>query len=279
VEQLTDILLNKRLGGCGGSMQDGAVGAKTAAFFEPYVGEPENFGRLYYPEDQLISDLRGYYKKGFQFTSHAIGTAAIERIVNANDVVLTENTDFDNRLRNRIDHFEFPTEEQVETAIGKLNLLVVPQPGFSWMDENFPGMGTYRKYLSPEIVDMQIPLKTIYEMGGIICGSSDAPVQEISPFLQIHGMVNFPIVNERLNVYQAFRTYTYNAAYATFEENIRGTLSSGKKADFIVLEDDPFKIPEDKLIELKVERTFVNGMEIHNLEIDQFKDSPVRNKI
>jgi len=119
------------------------------------------------------------------------------------------------------------------------------------MDENFPGMGTYRKYLKPEIVDMQIPLKTIYEMGGIICGSSDAPVQDISPFLQIHGMVNFPIVNERLSVYQAFRTYTYYAAYATFEENIRGTLSEGKLADFV----DGFFESRDHVVECLDEST------------------------
>ena len=93
----------------------------------------------------------------------------------------------------------------------------------------------HRKYLRPEQFDRQIPLRTIVEEGEIICGSSDSPVQTINPFIQLHGMVNFPLVNEQLSVYQALRTYTYNGAYSTFEETERGTLTAGKWADFIIL--------------------------------------------
>ena len=64
---------------------------------------------------------------------------------------------------------------------------------------------------------------------------------------------------ESLSVYEAFRAYTYNGAYATFEEDIRGTLRAGKWADFIVLDRDPFKIPRDEIKDLKVLETYIDG--------------------
>jgi predicted amidohydrolase YtcJ len=272
---LNENMLNLRAGGCGGWMMDGAVGSKTAAFYSPYLNnpDPDNIGKLYFPRNKLLKSLKYAQNHGFQISSHAIGTRAIDRIVNAFGTILVQNKDFTNNLRHRIDHFEFPTKQQVEFAIETLKLLVVPQPGFSWMSENLPGMNTYQKYLKREIIEMQVPLKTIYETGGIICGSSDSPVQPLDPWLQIQGMVNFPISKERLSVYQALRTYTYNAAYATFEEETRGTISVGKWADFIVMSrnNDPFKVPKDKLIDLKVDETYIQGQKVWEININKRK--------
>lgn len=273
---LNENMLNLRAGGCGGWMQDGAVGSKTAAFYTPYLDKPDdpnNIGKLYFPRNELLKSLRYAQDHGFQISSHAIGTRAIDRIVNAFGTILVENKDNTNKLRHRIDHFEFPTKQQVEFAVETLKLLVVPQPGFSWLSADIPSMNTYQKYLKREIIEMQIPLKTIYESGGIICGSSDSPVQPLDPWLQIQGMVNFPISKERLSVYQALRTYTYNAAYATFEEETRGTISVGKWADFIVMsrKSDPFKVPKNKLIDLKVDETFIQGQKVWEININKTK--------
>jgi predicted amidohydrolase YtcJ len=147
--------------------------------------------------------------------------------------------------------------EQVDKAVDELHLLFTAQPGYSWVDETF--QQAYRKYLRPEQFDRQIPLRTIVDKGGIICGSSDSPVQTINPFIQLHGMVNFPLVNEQLTVYQALRSYTYNGAYSTFEEIERGTLATGKWADFIILHENPFEISPEKIIELTVDQTFMRG--------------------
>ncbi|MHA1728647.1 MAG: amidohydrolase [Promethearchaeota archaeon] len=275
IKDLEKLFLHKRFGGCGACQMDGAVGAKTAAFFKPYLGkgQSKNFGKILYPKEDLLKDLRAAHNLGYQFTSHAIGTRAIEHLLNAYKTVLTEKRDTKNRLRNRIDHFEFPTREHVDLAIDDLNLIVVPQPGWAWMDKNFPGMSTYKKYLRPEIVNLQIPLKMIVEKGGIICGSSDSPVQQLDPFIQIHGMVNFPIKNERLSVYEAFRTFTYNGAYATFEEDSRGTLSKGKWADFIIMEEknDPFNVSKNSLIKLKIDSTYIHGGKVSKLNINNFE--------
>jgi len=259
--QLTPIvpsLRTPRIGGCGILCIDGAVSAETAAFYQPYTDDPENFGELLYPYEELVSDIRKSHEKGYQYTIHAIGTRAIDHILNAMEEVLQEADDTTNKHRFRIDHFEFPSKEAVQRAIDN-KLILVCQPGFNWIDHNYPGMQLYEAYLPPEVWALQIPLRTVVEKGGIICGSTDSPVQSLDPFLQIQGMVNFPIENESLSVYEAFRTYTYNGAYATFEEDTRGTIKVGKQADFIVLDKNPFKIPRNEIKDLQVLETYIDG--------------------
>lgn len=259
--QLTPIvpsLRTPRIGGCGILCIDGAVSAETAAFYQPYNDAPENYGELLYPYEELVSDIRKSHEKGYQYTVHAIGTRAIDHTLNAMEEVLQEADDTTNKHRFRIDHFEFPSKEAIQRAIDN-KLILVCQPGFNWIDHNYPGMQLYEAYLPPEVWALQIPLRTIVEKGGIICGSSDSPVQSIDPFLQIQGMVNFPIENESLSVYEAFRTYTYNGAYATFEEDTRGTIEVGKQADFIVLDKNPFKIPRNEIKNLQVLETYIDG--------------------
>jgi predicted amidohydrolase YtcJ len=247
-----------RIGGCSSWEMDGSVGSGTAAFYESYANDPNNFGKCYYSREQIEETLRAAETKGYQATAHAIGTKAIDTLLDAYENVIDSN-----HLRHRIDHFEFPTKEQVDRAI-KRQLVITVQPGYTWMDEMF--QKSYHKYLRPEQYKRQVPLKTIVEKGGIICGSSDSPVQLPNPFIQIHGMVNFPIVEERLSIYQALRTYTYNGAYATFEEGDRGTLSVGKQADFIIMKEDPFLVEPAHLAELEVEHTFISGKQVKSME-------------
>ncbi len=255
-------MMHPRAGGCGAWEMDGAVGAQSAAFYTEYRNQPGNTGTLLYPKEELIADLDRAYQNGFQITSHALGTRAIDHLLDAIQHVFNKHRDNTNVFRWRVDHFEFPSRKAIQLALNELHLVIAPQPGFNWIDANYPGMQTYDKYLLPEVVARQNPLNTIVKNGGIICGSSDSPVQALDPFLQIHGMVNFPIQSESLSVYEALRTYTYNGAFATFEENARGTLVIGKSADFIILDRNPFKIPKEDLINVQVKSTFIQGKHI-----------------
>ena len=266
VQKISKKMIYKRVGGCGNWEMDGSVGSQTAAFFESYKTEPNNFGKCYFEQNEINELVKKYNDLGYQICSHAIGTRAIERILKAYEYVLLKNNNNINPLRHRIEHFEFPTIDQVERAISKLKLIVSAQPGYAWMDENF--QKAYRKYLKEEQFQRQIPLKTITKLGGIILGSSDSPVQHLNPFIQIHGMINFPISNESLNIYQALRTYTFNAAYATFEEKIRGTLEIGRNADFIILNQNPFKLNKKRIIELKVIKTYLKGKLLKKIKLN-----------
>jgi len=257
VNKFTSLMQYKRVGGCYQWEMDGSIGSQTASFYESFGNNPNNFGRLLHPYDEVLAKVREFYKNGYQIISHAIGTQGIDSILKAFDTVLTENNDLENKRRHRIEHFEFPTLDQVDRAIDRCHLIVSAQPGYSWMDETF--QKAYRKYLRPKQFNRQIPLRTIVEKGGIICGSSDSPVQTIDPFIQLHGMVNFPLIKEQLTVYQALRCYTYNGAFSTFEEQTRGTLKVGKWADFIILNEDPFKIAKAHILDLKVQSTYLHG--------------------
>jgi len=253
---LAPVMLKPRVGGCGSWEMDGSVSSHSAAFYTDYVDAPGNQGKCYYTLEEILPAIRTAQERGFQITAHAIGPRGIELILTAFETVLNENGDKHNRLRHRIDHFEFPTNEQLRRA-ANLGIIITVQPGFSWMDEKF--QKSYHSYLSRDQYESQIALKTFSRLGGIICGGSDSPVQHQNPFIQIHGMVNFPIRNERLSVFEALRTYTLNAAFSTFEEDIRGSIVPGKAADFIIIDQDPFRIDQDSLIDLKVISCFIGG--------------------
>ncbi len=241
-----------RIGGCFGWAMDGSISSETAAIAEPYLSDPASMGRLYFAAEEAAAMVARAASAGMQITSHAIGARAIEVILSAFEKVVEPG----NPLRHRIDHFELPTADQVRRAVG-LGLALVAQPGFTWLDEKF--LSGYRRKLPPATWDSQIPLATIVRAGGMIVGSSDFPTEPISPWIQLQGMVEYPLARERLGLYDALRTFTWNAAWAAGEEAERGTLAPGKKADFIVMEEDPFALPADRIQQAAVRDTYIDG--------------------
>jgi len=246
-------MVRKRLGGCGSWEMDGSIGSRSAAFKTHYRNEPDNFGHCYYSYEKCREMVRQGLLAGYQITVHAIGTEAIEEILQVFEELLPPGGD---GRRHRIDHFEFPTMDQVKRAAA-LNLVVTVQPGYTWFDSCY--QRSYEKFLEPAIIARQVPLAALFDAGIIVCGGSDCPVQEINPFLQIQGMVDFPIPEQSLSMYQAISTYTKNGAYALHEETCRGTLAPGKVADFMVLEKDPFSCPKDFVYQLKPSATYIAG--------------------
>lgn len=112
--------------------------------------------------------------------------------------------------------------------------------------------------------------------GIILAASSDLPVEHYNPFFGIYAVVarknleGFPIEGwypeQRVTTYQALEMYTKNAAYASFEENIKGTIRPGKLADFAVLDRDPFETDMDLLKDIKVNRTYLGGRLVYSSE-------------
>ena len=147
----------------------------------------------------------------------------------------------------------------------RLGLALVAQPGFAWLDERF--VGSYRRQLPPSVYALQIPLRSIARAGGVIVGSSDSPAGPLSPWIHMQGMIEHPLAHERLELYDALRTYTWNPAWAAGEEAERGTLAPGKKADFIVMEEDPFDMPRDKVYQATVRDTFINGRKVEPMRM------------
>ncbi|HWR10774.1 MAG TPA: amidohydrolase family protein [Rectinemataceae bacterium] len=244
-----------RAGGCMAWEMDGSISSRSAAVDRPYL-DRGGLGNLYRDPGQAYDLMREFHTRGFQTAAHAIGPRAIESVLGAAERLLDEEGDRENRLRMRIEHFELPRRDQIERA-GKRRLVLAMQPGFAWADDRF--LGGYRDALDPETLAGMSPLRSLSDAGAIIALSTDAPVQGFNPFIQIAGAVMHPLPSERLSVYEALRAYAWGGAYAGFEEGERGTLEVGKRADFIVMDDDPFETAHDQLHRLKVRSTWKDG--------------------
>jgi predicted amidohydrolase YtcJ len=248
-------LSSKRVGGCLAWEMDGSVSSRSAAFDEPYK-DGRGAGRLYRTPEEAYALVSPFYRAGWQTSAHAIGPRGIESILTAYERLLGEGDDPANRLRLRIDHFEFPRPDQIERA-GKLRLVLPMQPGFAWADGRF--IHSYDEALSDKARAGQSPLKSLLGAGCVVALSTDAPVQPFNPFYQIAGACDHPVASERISVYEALRAYTWAGAWAAFEDGDRGTLKVGKYADFAVLEADPFETPIEKLCDIKVAATWHEG--------------------
>jgi predicted amidohydrolase YtcJ len=253
----------RRLGGCGAWEMDGAVSSHTAAFFEGYADRPEERGACYYEAERVQALIARAVAAGYEVSAHAIGTAGIERVLTAFERTARDRPPEragGDLARHAIEHFEFPTRDQVRRALRE-GLMLSVQPGFAWFDGRY--QRSYERFLAPEVLARQVPLRTLAAAGALLLGSSDSPVQHLNPFVQLQGMVTFPLVGESLSVFEALRSYTYNGAYAVHEEGQRGTLQPGKAADFVVLDRDPFQVPRDEIHTLRVCETWVDGVQHH----------------
>ena len=99
-------------------------------------------------------------------------------------------------------------------------------------------------------------LKSLVDAGVCVCGSSDSPVQELDPWLQMLGMMQFYNEEESLTAYEAFCCYTKNAARALLEEKNYGTLEAGKYASFFTADEDIFTLSAEKLAAVRPVETY-----------------------
>lgn len=251
-EKLKKHFLRPRVGGCGSWELDGSVGSRSAAFNEPYMDGSQ--GHCYYKDELINAKVAQTLAGGLQLSTHAIGEAAIEQIVNAYTV--NEELIPSSGAMPRIDHFEFPSPKAVE-RIKKLRLALTVQPGFSWVDKRY--LKSYEHFLPEAVIKRQLPLKELAEAGVCICGSSDSPVQSVSPFEQMLGMVDFYIPEQSLTNYQALKSYTVNPALMLGESADFGTLEKGKLADFFVCSEDILCCSSDRLPGIRSELTVING--------------------
>ncbi len=109
------------------------------------------------------------------------------------------------------------------------------------------------------------PLKALLNEGVRVCGGSDCPMEPLNPLQGIQAAVTgHAYAEEHLTVEEALRMYTVNAAYASCEENQKGSVEEGKLADFTVLSSDPHQVPRSKIQDITVEMTVVGGKVVYS---------------
>ncbi|MEG0375146.1 MAG: amidohydrolase family protein [Raoultibacter sp.] len=236
-------LATPRVGGCMKWELDGSVGSRTAAFSQPYLDG--SVGSLYFDTDELSRTIKDFAQRGFTVSAHAIGDAAIDQLV---DILASTPG------HHRIDHCEFPSEHAIE-QVCTMKPFVTVQPGYAWIDKHY--LHGYERYLSEQQIAQQIPLKRMAQAGVSLCGSSDAPVQSVDPFLQMRGMREFFVEEQSLSAYEALKTYTVNGGLMLGEK--KGILRAGWEASFFTCTEDVLTIASAKLEGLHAQALWLHG--------------------
>ncbi len=231
---------------------DGSIGAKTAFVSKGYIDDVKNKGMLLFPRDRYEEVVKKAVEHNIQTVTHAIGDEAIEMVIST-----FENIPEKNRLReqrHRIEHAELINEYQIRRAVS-LGLILSMQPNFvgRWQQ---PG-GLYDQRFDEETVRGMNMFRVALDNGARVCFGSDG--MPYSPFYGIWSATTHHNERVRLTVEEALRCYTMESAYSVFQENALGSLTVGKRADFVVLSDDILRIPADKIIDIDIEMTVVGG--------------------
>ncbi|MEM0007936.1 MAG: amidohydrolase [Candidatus Bathyarchaeia archaeon] len=235
---------------------DGSLGARTAALKEPYADKPETSGMLIYSQRRLNRLVLKAHRAGWQLAVHAIGDKAIESVLEAFSKALRRFPRKDHR--HRIEHCSVVNPRLIR-RMKRLGLIASVQPHFVvsdfWVVDR----------VGVERARWVYPFKTLLRTGVVVASGSDCPVEPISPLLGVWAAVaRKSFCEESLTVEEALKTYTLNAAYASFEEAEKGTISVGKFADLTVLSDDPFKVAPDEIRSISVEMTIVGGKIVYS---------------
>lgn len=243
---------------------DGALGSRSALMLAPYQGEPENQGIATRPREEIRDLVRRAAAAGIATCIHAIGDAANRLVLDLYEEARRDG--LLDGLRPRIEHAQVldPADLGRFAALG---VVASMQPihctsdmfGVDrWWGER--GQGAYA-------------FESLRRSGAALAFGSDAPVDNLSPIAGIHAAVTrqgaagepaggwYPA--ERLSAADALRAYTVGAAYASGEEELKGTLEVGKLGDLVVLSQDPLAVPGPEILHTAVEATIVGGEVVH----------------
>ncbi|WP_114576434.1 amidohydrolase [Saliphagus sp. LR7] len=228
---------------------DGSIGAQSAKLDGEFADDPGNDGQFVIDRDRLREAFAAAARANQSIATHAIGTEAIEVVLDAYEEVLPAYETDDPRLR--IEHAELATDDQIE-RMAELDVIASMQPNF--LQWSAPG-GLYEARLGERWRRENNRLRRMHEAGVRLALGSDT--MPFGPLYGIHHAVNAPHDAQRLSVGEALRAYTRGGAYAGFADE-RGSLEPGKLADAVVLDRDPFEHPEE-IDEIEVVATVVGG--------------------
>jgi predicted amidohydrolase YtcJ len=233
---------------------DGSLAARTAALCEPYMDDNTTKGELLYSEDELEKVVAKAQKANLQLVIHAMGDKAIEMALDAVKKVLTETPRETHCYR--IEHASVLTTDLIK-RIKELGMTISVQP--KCVITEFTDWSAIER-LGNKRARWLYPLKTLINKGIRVVGGSDCPMEPLSPLVGIQAAVErqyFP--EEQITADEALRMYTVDAAVASCDQENRGSIEEGKLADVTVLSGDPTSTSKDKIGNIEVLMTVVDG--------------------
>lgn len=253
------------------SFADGGLGASTAYFFDPYEGEPEYRGYLdpsMMPPDTFRERAAGADRAALQLVTHAIGDAAISMVLDEYERIGAENPAWDRRWR--IEHAQHMAAKDFE-RMAALGVIASVQP-FHAIDD---GRWAERK-IGHERAKTTYAFRAFLDAGVPMAFGTDWPVAPLDPMRTIYAAVTRRTLDgtrpdgwvpeQKVSLEEAFAAYTSGSAYAEGTESWKGRLAPGYAADLVVLSEDPWAIPAERLEEVEAVLTIVGGRIVYRAD-------------
>ena len=239
---------------------DGSASERTMRMSTPYVGT-NDYGILTMTQEEIHEAVDDCHSSGFQVGIHANGDIAIEMVLTAYERALTRWPHPDRR--HRIEHCSLVNPSIIARmkAIG-----AIPTPFWTYVYFHGEKWAQYGE----EKMRWMFAHRSFLDAGIRVPGASDYRPGPFEPLMAIQSMVTRKDYagrvwgpNQRVTVDEAIRIGTLHGAYASYEEDLKGTITAGKLADFVVLEQDPHDVEPDRIKDIRVSRTVVGGRTMH----------------
>ena len=246
---------------------DGALGSRGAALIEDYHDDPGNKGLLFIDQEEMNLMVEKVVSKGYQANIHAIGDAANRQVLDALGYAQQLYSREDQR--NRIEHAQIVALEDI-VRFKDLDIIASMQPTHATSDKNMA-----EDRVGPQRIKGAYAWQSFLRQGTVVASGSDFPVESANPFLGFYASITRKDIqgnplsgwysNEAMDRVQTLKSFTIDAAFAGFQEDVLGSLEPGKWADFIIIDQDIMMAPDSMLWQTKVLQTWVAGEKVFDL--------------
>lgn len=241
---------------------DGALGSRGAALKSPYSDKDKHFGNMVINLDDFHALAERVSKTEFQMNTHAIGDSANAVVLKTYAKFLQNQSD----RRWRVEHAQVMDTDEF-TFFSK-NIIPSVQPTHAISDMHWA-----ENRLGEERIQHAYAYKNLLDNAGILALGTDFPIEGIDPLMTFFTAIarqdeNFYPAGgfqkqNAISREEALRGMTIWAAYANFQEDLIGSLEVGKKADFIILNQDLMQVPEEKILSTQVISTYIDGQKVN----------------
>lgn len=243
---------------------DGALGSRGAWLLNEYSDRPAHFGNNIMEMEAIYNTASNALQNGFQVCTHAIGDKANREVLNQYQKALEAHPDAAKEARFRIEHAQHLSLEDIP-RFAEMGIIASIQGIHMASDRPWAIDRLGKKRIEEGAYVWQ----KLLQSGAKVINGTDTPVEPLNPFACFYASVTRQTLggtpeggyeaDQKMTREQALKTYTLDAAYGSFEEDLKGSIEVGKLGDLVVLDKDLMQIPAEEILRTKVLYTIVGG--------------------